>query len=368
MNRTLDRNFVLQKQLERSFKGLEKEYKTSQRRNQCIAESCVSFTYQLLHEATLKEKENFKKRPKTAKPSYSNTHERTIVDADVNNTRLRPQTAHGQHDKTDSKQKRPSSAHPLIPQNENKGDEEQCDVERKDTGQKPKNAWIKVKEIVQKTKSVNSNELNEKRNSQDEQISIENIPVTCDYLQHNRRRPKTADFYRKKQPESELAIFWSRKVRYAIDKWDLEDNEDDFIDNDIFSVASRASRAKRPITPPVHKTEMTETEKRLKAFVRRFGSKYRTQMNLSSATSNHSAVTTGGRKNFSISRQELASIHGDVSRRLKNTKMIVKKSGSIQRSVEKYADYAKDLSSEGRSSVMNLSKISRKKSIFEDKI
>ncbi|XP_052103645.1 uncharacterized protein LOC127737152 [Mytilus californianus] len=367
MNRTLDRNFVLQKQLERSFKGIEKEYKSSQRRNQCIAESCVSFTYQLLHEATLKEKENFKKRPKTAKPNYCNTHDRVTEDTGVNNTRLRPQTAHGQYDKTDSKQKRPSSAHPLIPHDENKGDE-QCDAERKDSFQKPKNALTRVKEIVQKTNSLNPNVLNEKRNSQDEQISIENVPITYDTRQQNRRRPKTADFYRKKQPESELAIFWSRKIRYAIDKWDLEDNEDDFIENDTISVASRASRAKRPLTPPVHKTEMTETEKRLKAFVRRFGSKYRTQMNLSTATSGHSAVTTGGRKNFSISRQELASIHGDVSRRLKNTKMIIKKSGTIQRSVEKYAEYAKELSSEGRSSVMNLSKFSKKNSTFEVKV
>jgi hypothetical protein len=45
-------------------------------------------------------------------------------------------------------------------------------------------------------------------------------------------RPKTADFYRKKQPENELAIFWSRKIRSVIEKWDQEDKEEDFIQSD----------------------------------------------------------------------------------------------------------------------------------------
>jgi hypothetical protein len=106
-----------------------------------------------------------------------------------------------------------------------------------------------------------------------------------------------------------------RKIRSVIEKWDQEDKEEDFIQSDtVTDTVSCKTRTTQCITPPLQQNVLTESDKRLRAFVRRFGSKYRTQMQPMTT----SEVSKGGRKNFKISKQDLASIHADASRRMKN--------------------------------------------------
>lgn len=339
--RVLDRNFVLQKQLERSCRRLQREYKITQRKTQILAEGCVAFTYQLLYEATLKEKESLKYETllaKTPNPDSTGNKKSHPVNTAAYISRFRPQTAHTQNDTNKNLEKRPSSAHPLL-QSEISIDNIQTNDKKGSENSGVGNAWTKVKQKIQDKELINTSDdpHSDNRHTQNETIitgSTENVSQEIPKTHH---RPKTADFYRKKQPENELAIFWSRKIRSVIEKWDQEDKEEDFIQSDTATDAvSCRTRTTQCITPPLQQNVLTESDKRLRAFVRRFGSKYRTQMQPMTT----SEVSKGGRKNFKISKQDLASIHADASRRMKNTKMILKKSGKIQANVERYAEHA----------------------------
>lgn len=342
--RVLDRNFVLQKQLERSCRRLQREYKITERKTQILAEGCVAFTYQLLYEATLKEKESLKYETLLAKiPNHTTGNKKSQpVNAAAYISRFRPQTAHAQNGTNKNLEKRPSSAHPLL-QSEITIDNIQTNDKKESENSGVGNAWTTVKQKVQNKELINISDdphSEDSRHTQNETIITGSAENVSHEIPKTRYRPKTADFYRKKQPENELAIFWSRKIRSVIEKWDQEDKEEDFIQSDtVTDTVSCKTRTTQCITPPLQQNVLTESDKRLRAFVRRFGSKYRTQMQPMTT----SEVSKGGRKNFKISKQDLASIHADASRRMKNTKMILKKSGKIQANVERYAEHADEM-------------------------
>lgn len=328
MHRTLDRNFVLQRHLERSCKRLEKEFKIAQRKSQNVAEACVAFTYKLLQEATVREKEKIKSRPNPSVSSEGITKCNCNKETKRIASHVRPLTAHTSRVNRKNSQKRPSSAHPIIPTNSRDISPEceqlhtQLKAAKETTAIKSDTTHLKTNI---KGKSIESN--------MELRSQISEISSFSRANNENIDKPKTADFYKRKQPECELAIFWTRKVNAVIAKWDKEDYELDFRINKTDDV----QHIRKLVTPPLQKVALTESEKRLKAFVRRFGQKYRTQISPVSPTT---TISNGGRKNFNISGRELASIHADTARRLKNTQIVVKKSGKLQHNVERYLDFS----------------------------
>lgn len=332
MKRSLDRNITLQKDLERSCKSLEKELKIAQRKTQNVAEACVSFTYRLLQEAAIREKENVRRRPKTSGQRGHEVKTAHYPEIEKRTVHVRPQTAHNGRINQKEGQKRPSSAHPLIPTNNYSSDVDSPESETPHALFKATNCSKKMpvnKSVLtaskndMKTEGVNNREeLRGELTSRLSEVSIAS-PLT-------NGRHKSADFYRRKHPECEMALFWNRRVNTLIAKWDKQDLEPGLNGNGNVEVPQITDS----LTPPLKKSPLTEAEKKIKAFVRRFGQKYRIQIGPGSSTS---PATHDGGKNFTISGRELASIHAETSRRLKNTQDLLKKSEKLQQVVERYS-------------------------------
>ena len=140
-------------------------------------------------------------------------------------------------------------------------------------------------------------------------------------------RPKTADYYRKKHPDDPRSEYWNDRVHILIRKWNMQDRGESYLDRRNISAIANVSKP-----PPhiMHDPNMGQAEIKVKSFLRKYATKYRTLLVASSAPPQESRH----RKSEKITRQELASIHADVAKRKHNTRMILRKSKRLKSFVE----------------------------------
>ncbi|OWF43352.1 uncharacterized protein LOC110459849 [Mizuhopecten yessoensis] len=396
------KNALLQKRYENQCNHLGHDHRTTQRKIQGVAEQCVVSAYNLLMEAEKHEREKIERGDikydssngrYSSKPSQSKTRRHLqkvrpmtagpgTSTPRVGHDRKRPSSA------TASLGKHSSSVISMIEVDNDQTEESQMSVERR------KSALVNSQSSdIQQSPTKNINQVEPQSNSHSKRTSDLHVIIpkkptstqnrvrlqlnpsplksqdrdgrlltdrstsrasstlspVLEVKENNKnlhngktRRPRTADDFRRKCDEDDMTTYWNKRVTKLLKRWNLEDMSDPFLTNDVVSQSDDNVTPRMPsspvLEPPTRPQEpQTDASLKTKKFIHTYGSHFRSLLRPNSAP----PVTESKvrRRPVKATRQEMASIKADISRRRKQTNAILKKSKHIRNHIQALADW-----------------------------
>lgn len=381
-----DKNTKLQRKCEKFCRILDKDLKSSKQKLNKEAENCVQSLYTLMLEAEEHENSrNDANKPNAKQQTEMTSTQEHVQDEKRRSSGVRPITAtgYGKRPPDVAIQNRPYSASPRIVRNEMADGETQRSrrkssfipeepqfnqiipawekdtpgslykdrrlywnmpiyTDQKDTETKRTNKLnqpesprqIRESSSVKPSRYVtkHSSPMNSHDNFSDVESCISENELGNVKL---KPRPKTAADYRRKQPEDEMSQYWSKRINRLINKWDIEDKPNNNQGLHLkceFDVAED-SGPKSPIAPP-ESAPVGEATRRKNQFMQTYGKRYMFAIRADPAAQ---AAQNKYKRPVIVTRQELASIHADLAKKRKQTRLILRKSKRIVTSMAKIA-------------------------------
>lgn len=398
----LGKNILLQRFLDIEKTHIDLNHKQEKKEILKTAEQCASAAYSLLLEAEEHEKEKLDDqtrahtRESLRPPGQERPHTCKSRSKAAAVIKIRPVTAGGPSTstprETDQENRRPSTAYPSLgkrvsivePNEDPQNTTEELGVElhdpedvitymntpvletvpRSPTFSRSHSFMEDRNAIIMKLKQKNTDKSDNKqrRNSQRQMSAVVELktprptepkpPVQSELdarieaatrhpqvQAHNKRRPKTANDMRKKQPVDERTDYWNRRVYNLLNKWDMEDKPDDCrTQHNYTNVLFLDSKPPEKELPKHLQPPQTRAESNTRAFLQTYGSKFRSQLRPSSAPSTPSKH----RRPVKVTIQELTSIKADFSRRRKDTVALLKKSKRLLGHIQGLVDASRN--------------------------